>query len=126
MVGAYPGLKYDNSTMGLDGAGIVVSGSPADSAVTKGHPDGLVLLVPTRGWESDIAGPEADLPGGNKKKNGLGGSGFGLLGNTKPTNGVGTFAEYVAVENDQIVAAPKHLDAVHAAALPCGGVTAYR
>lgn len=124
MQGAYPGLIYKNSTFGCDGAGVVVSGELPESA--KGHPDGLVLLVPTRGWESDPAGPEADLPNAKNKNNRLGGTGFGLLGNTKPTNGVGTFCEYVAIEKDQLVAAPRHLDAVYSAALPCGGVTAYR
>lgn len=76
----------------------------------------------------DFAGPEAELPGAPKeiRENELGGKGFGLLGCTGPTNGVGTFCEYVQVGNDQIVDAPKHLDAVHSAAIPCGGVTAFR
>jgi len=38
----------------------------------------------------------------------------------------GTFADYVAVPESNIYAAPTHLDDVHAAALPLAGVTAYR
>lgn len=81
-----------------------------------------------RGWHSDPHGPEAELAGlsDEEKTNGLGGKGFGILGATAPTNGVGTFAEYVAVEKDQLVPAPKHLTAEQAATLPCGAVTAYR
>ncbi|SPO20944.1 related to alcohol dehydrogenase [Ustilago trichophora] len=126
MVGAYPGLVYKNATMGCDGAGTVVL--PDGFEITNEHPDKLVLLTPTRGWDSDPDGPEAELPGlsPEQRSNGLGGQGFGILGATKPTNGVGTFAEYVAVEKDQIVAAPKHLTPEQAATLPCASVTAYR
>ncbi|EPQ28794.1 uncharacterized protein PFL1_03597 [Pseudozyma flocculosa PF-1] len=126
MVGAYPGLIYKNSTMGCDAAGVVVA--PADWQMENNHPQKLVLLVPTRGWESDPDGPEAELPGASdvQRSNGLGGKGFGILGGTGATNGVGTFAEYVAVEKDHIVPAPKHLTAEQASTLPCAVVTAYR
>lgn len=115
--GLYPGLVYDNSTLGCDAAGMIVSQTGAPQ-------DGLVLLVPLRGWACDPAGPgrsEADV-GPNE----LGGRGFGILGATKPTGGVGTFCEYVAVDQDQVVPVPPHLDAIHAAALPCAATTAYR
>ena len=39
---------------------------------------------------------------------------------------IGTFAEYVAVERDQVIPTPDHLDDEHAAAWPLGGVTAWR
>lgn len=39
---------------------------------------------------------------------------------------IGTFAEYVAVERDQVIPTPDHLDDQHAAAWPLGGVTAWR
>ena len=39
---------------------------------------------------------------------------------------VGTFAEYVTVERDQVIPTPEHLDDEHAAAWPLGGVTAWR
>ncbi|PWN45472.1 NAD(P)-binding protein [Ceraceosorus guamensis] len=125
MLGAYPGLTYKDSTLGCDGAGVIVRG---DAASKPTHPQGLVLLVPTRGWASDKAGPEGELPNSTESKqvNDLGGKGFGLLGATKPTSGAGTFAEYIQVGKDQVADAPRHLDAVQAACLPCGGVTAYR
>jgi NADPH:quinone reductase-like Zn-dependent oxidoreductase len=121
----WPGLTYENSTFGCDGAGTIVRGS---SSFKPSHPQGLVLLNPTRGWASDAAGPEAEVPGSKESKatNEFGGRGFGLLGATKPTGGVGCFAEYVQVAADQVVNVPAHLDALQAACLPCGGVTAYR
>lgn len=130
MKNAYPALIFKNSTMGCDGAGIVIApkSHPTTASSSNAHPDKLVLLVPTRGWREDPAGPEAELPGASpeQRKNGLGGQGFGILGSTAPTAGVGCFSEYVVVEDDQIVPAPKHLNAVQAATIPCGGVTAYR
>jgi propionyl-CoA synthetase len=124
MMGQYPGLIFKNSTFGCDGVGKIVRGGGYKSK----HPKGLVVLVPIRGWYRDEAGPEAEVPGATAevKKNKLGGQGFGLLGCTKPTNGIGTFAEYVQVEEDMIVDVPAHLNAVQAAALPCGGLTAFR
>lgn len=50
---------------------------------------------------------------------------FGILGGGA-FPALGTFAEYVVVERDQVVATPAHLDDVHAAAWPVGGVTAWR
>jgi propionyl-CoA synthetase len=123
MGGQYPGLVFQNSTFGCDGVGTIVRGKHQSK-----HPKGLVVLVPIRGWLRDEVGPEAEIAGASADsiKNRLGGKGFGLLGNTKPTNGVGTFAEYVQVEDDMVVDVPAHLNAVQAAALPCGGVTAFR
>ncbi|SNX81679.1 related to acyl-CoA synthetase [Melanopsichium pennsylvanicum] len=127
MVGAYPGLIYNNATMGCDGAGTVEQ--PDGSEVPNNeHPDKIVLINPTRGWTSNEDGPELELPGLSPEQriNGLGGKGFGILGAVAQTNGVGTFAEYVAVEKDQLVPAPKHLTPEQAAALPCASLTAYR
>lgn len=125
MLGQYPALIYKDSTFGCDGVGQIVRGG---LGYKSKHRKGLVVLVPIRGWFKDEAGPEAELPGApaHISQNKLGGKGFGLLGCTKPTGGVGTFAEYVQVEDDMIVDIPNHLDAVQAAALPCGGITAYR
>lgn len=39
---------------------------------------------------------------------------------------IGTFAEYVVMERDQVILAPEHLDDVHLAAWPLGGLTAWR
>lgn len=125
MLGQYPGLIYENATFGCDGVGKVVRGG---KGYKSKHPKGLVTLVPTRGWQKATEGPEADVPGVSDEisKNRLGGKGFGLLGCTKQTGGVGCFAEYVQVEEDMIADVPSHLNAIQAAALPCGGVTAYR
>lgn len=124
MQGAYPGLTYP-STMGCDACGVVIDAKTG--AETRGGKQ--YLVVPTRGWKDDEAGPEGDLPGasgGAVAQNRLGGKRFGLLGGTKQTGGVGCFTEYMTVEEDQLVESPPHLDATEAAALPCGGVTAYR
>ncbi|MCB0518244.1 MAG: zinc-binding dehydrogenase [Lewinellaceae bacterium] len=38
----------------------------------------------------------------------------------------GTFAEYISVDQSQVLPMPEHLDFLHAAALPLAGLTAYR
>lgn len=55
----------------------------------------------------------------------LNSTGFGILGGgSRPA--LGTFSEYVVVEREQVIIAPDHLDDVHLAAWPLGGVTAWR
>lgn len=50
---------------------------------------------------------------------------FGLLGGgINPP--IGTFSTYVIVARDQVISTPAHLDDVHVAAWPVGGVTAWR
>lgn len=39
---------------------------------------------------------------------------------------IGTFSQYVAVERDQVIESPDHLDDEHIAAWPLAGVTAWR
>lgn len=39
---------------------------------------------------------------------------------------LGTFAQYVVVERDQVIPSPAHLDDEHVSAWPVGGVTAWR
>lgn len=50
---------------------------------------------------------------------------FGILGggNLPP---LGTFAEHLVVERDQVILSPTHLDDVQMSAWPLGGVTAWR
>lgn len=122
-LGLYPGLVFENATLGCDGCGILVN--PTSLAPLS---EQLYLLVPSRGWDADEAGPEAALPHAPAHlfKNEFGGQGFGILGATRPVCGVGTFCEYVAVHRSQLVPAPAHLSAVQSAALPCAAVTAYR
>ena len=50
---------------------------------------------------------------------------FGILGGGDLPP-IGTFSEYVVVERDQVIVTPTHLDDVHAAAWPLGGLTAWR
>ncbi|KAF8163758.1 hypothetical protein B0H34DRAFT_837831 [Crassisporium funariophilum] len=104
-MGQYPGIAI-GAVFGGDGAGTVVaSGTPNDTLLNK-----RVFLTPTRGWEKDPHGPEAR---------------FGILGGgVFPP--IGTFADYIVVERDQVIPTPEHLDDVHAAAWPVGGVTAWR
>ncbi len=61
MVGAYPGLIYTNATMGCDGAGQVVV--PDGFQIPNEHPDGVVLLTPTRGWHSTKTDRRPSCPG---------------------------------------------------------------
>lgn len=50
---------------------------------------------------------------------------FGIAGGVKNPD-IGTFAEYVVMERDQVILAPEYLDDVHLAAWPLGGLTAWR
>ncbi|KAF8177240.1 chaperonin 10-like protein [Pholiota molesta] len=97
-MGQYPAIAI-GAVFGGDGAGTVIaSGTPNDPLLGT-----RVFLTPSRGWEKDPQGPEST---------------FGILG--------GTFSEYIVVERDQVVPTPEHLDDVHVAAWPIGGVTAWR
>jgi NADPH:quinone reductase-like Zn-dependent oxidoreductase len=86
-----------------DGAGRVIATGPGVSRVAVGD---LVCPIFSQTWWS---GPfrEAHWPGT------LGG----------PRDGV--MREYMALGEEGVVRAPRHLDAVQAAALPCAGVTAW-
>lgn len=110
----YPGAIFTTddtpSVMGADAVGIVL---------TRDHPlhDQAVLVAPAVGWLSSPLGPEGD---------------WGILGSQRQTGGRGTFSEYIVVGKDDVVAAPKHFAGrgkegwSEAAALPLGGLTAYR
>ncbi|PFH51689.1 hypothetical protein AMATHDRAFT_58452 [Amanita thiersii Skay4041] len=104
-MGQYPRITFGN-TLGADGAGIVVaSGNENDSLLNK-----RVFLAPGRGWINDPDGPESE---------------YGIMGGG-PHPPIGSFSEYVIVEKDQVIASPEHLDDVHTAAWPLGGLTAWR
>lgn len=99
--------------MGSDAVGICVS---------KDHElyNQLVLCVPCVGWHSSPTGPDqADQP-------------FGILGAVKQVKGRGTFAEYICVGRDDIVACPTHLAGrgkqglAEAASVPVAALTAWR
>ena len=69
--------------------------------------DRRVLINPNVGWGDNPAFPSKS---------------YTILG--MPTNG--TFAEYLAVSEDRLIDMPDHLDFHQGAALPLGGLTAYR
>ncbi|GAB3307294.1 MDR/zinc-dependent alcohol dehydrogenase-like family protein [Hymenobacter tenuis] len=101
--GQYAGLKFP-IILGSDGAGVV-------SAVGEGVEAGLlhqeVLINPGQQWGNN---PNAQ------------GRDFQILGLPQD----GTFAEFVCVPAQYVHKKPAHLSFEQAAALPLGGVTAYR
>ncbi len=99
----YPGIKT-GVTIGSDGAGVVEAAgcTQDDSWVGK-----EVIINPNINWGPDPAAQSGD---------------FQILG--MPVDG--TFAEYVKVACDRVHKKPDHLSMEQAAALPLGGLTAYR
>lgn len=102
-IGMYPGLKY-NTVLGSDGAGVVTE---IGEGVDQGWLNKEVIINPNINWGDNEAAQSID---------------YHILG--MPTNG--TFAEYVVVNADRLCNKPSHLDFSEAAALPLGGLTAYR
>ncbi|KAI6759987.1 hypothetical protein HG531_013560 [Fusarium graminearum] len=105
----YPAISLENPMLS-DGYGVIVE-------LGKGVSDQSllgtnVLLTPMRGWTSDPAGPEVP-------------SEWSITGSTR-LYPVGTAQEYVCVDQEEVVSAPKHLSAAEGAALPLVGLTAWR
>lgn len=101
--GMYPNLKY-GTVLGSDGVGIVEEiGDGVDSEWMNQS----VIINPNINWGKDETVQSPD---------------YHILG--MPTHG--TFAEYVVVNQDRIFQQPKYLKDVEAAALPLGGLTAFR
>lgn len=103
--GLYPGIKM-GSILGSDAYGVVEETWQEEHQALLGRP---VVLSPIRGWFRDPRGPEVTPI-----------TMLGLLPNP------GTFAEYVVVDAEDVSLAPSHLSPTEAAALPLGGLTAYR
>ena len=102
-VGEYPGIRLP-CVPGSDGAGVVDKAGPGvDAAVLERE----VIVYPARGWGEDerAQGPE-----------------FRVLG--MPDQG--TFAEYICVPEGEYCAKPGYLGWEEAAAVPVGGLTAWR
>lgn len=101
--GKYPNIQI-GTTLGSDGCGVV-------SAVGEGVSEGLlgkgVIMNPNRNWGANPAVQSAQ---------------YNILGMPKD----GTLAEYVLIEEDRLVEKPTHLSFEEAAALPLGGLTAFR
>ncbi len=101
--GMYPGIQF-GTTLGSDGAGIVEA--VGDDA-NKGLIGKEVMINPNMNWGEDPAVQSSD---------------YHIAG--MPTDG--TLAEYIVVDVNQLVAKPSYLSWEEAAALPLGGLTAYR
>lgn len=101
--GKYPNIRY-GGTLGSDGAGIVESVGDDKDKEWIGKE---VVINPNIDW-----GPDPDVQSTK----------YTILG--MPVNG--TFAEYCLVGADRLQPKPFHLDFLQAAALPLGGLTAFR
>ena len=101
--GLYPGIVFP-VIPGSDGCGIVAAHGPGASGPAVGA---SVVINPMLGWGDDPA---------------LWRSGSSLLGMPRH----GTFAEYVSVPAENVHLKPARLSDDQAAAIPLGGLTAYR
>ncbi|OEK04284.1 quinone oxidoreductase family protein [Roseivirga misakiensis] len=101
--GMYPNIKF-GSVLGSDGAGIVEKVGPDVSDSLIGHE---VIINPNVKWGSDDMAQSKE---------------YSVLG--MPKNG--TFAEYIVVHENRLADKPEHLSWEEAAALPLGGLTAFR
>lgn len=101
--GLYPGIELPR-TLGSDGAGAVAALGAGVGGPAVGTP---VVIDPMLGWGTDPA---------------VWGKGNSILG--MPHDG--TFAEYVVVPAQNVHPKPEHLSDAEAAAIPLGGLTAYR
>jgi len=100
--GKYPNIQL-NCVLGSDGAGVVEGLGDGVSKSWKGK---SVVINPNQHWgNGEVQSRD-----------------YSILG--MPTHG--TFAEYVVVNVDRLVVKPEHLTYEEAAAMPLGGVTAYR
>ena len=101
--GKYPGIQ-EGVTLGSDGAGQVISAGSPEGEPWVGRE---VIINPNVGWGDNPAVQAAD---------------YKILG--MPVDG--TFAEFITVPVDRLADKPSHLDTAQAAALPLGGLTAFR
>jgi NADPH:quinone reductase-like Zn-dependent oxidoreductase len=101
--GQYAGLKYP-CILGSDGAGVVVAVGEGVPVTLEGQ---AVVINPGHNWGANPAAQARE---------------FTILGLPHQ----GTFAEYVSVPAQYVQVKPAHLSFEQAAALPLGGVTAYR
>lgn len=101
--GRYAGQKA-GLILGSDGYGIIAeTGANADPSLVGKE----VVINPSHNWGNNPRAFGAD---------------FKILGNPDP----GTFAEYIAVDQQYVNLKPRHLSAIEAAALPLAALTTYR
>ncbi|WP_420387255.1 zinc-binding dehydrogenase [Roseivirga sp.] len=101
--GKYPNIQM-GTTLGSDGAGVVSALGEGVDSIWLGKE---VIINPNRDWGTNSNVQSAQ---------------YNILG--MPTDG--TLAEYVLVNADRLVEKPVHLNFEEAAALPLGGLTAFR
>lgn len=101
--GKYPGIAFD-TILGSDGVGVVEA---VADGVSKDFIGKEVLINPNMNWGDNPVAQASD---------------YHIVG--MPTNG--TFAEYIVVHSKQLFEKPAHLSWEAAAALPLGGLTAFR
>lgn len=101
--GKYPNIQF-GSTLGSDAVGEVVEVGENASKKLVGR---RVIINPNISWGNNEA---------------VQSRAYNILGMPED----GTFAEYVAVNEDRIHPVPSHLTDEHAAAIPLGGLTAFR
>lgn len=101
--GKYPNIRF-GVTLGSDGAGVVEKVHDEADQSWVGEE---VVINPNINW-----GPDPEVQSKY----------YTILG--MPVDG--TFAEYCCVSVDRLKRKPEHLDALQAATLPLGGLTAYR
>ena len=101
--GMYPNIQF-GTTLGSDGCGEVVE---VNEPLNENWLGKKVLINPNVNWGNNPAVQSSE---------------YSVLG--MPNNG--TFAEYFAVDIEHLVEQPAYLTNEQAAALPLGGLTAYR
>ena len=105
--GLYPQPRFDIALC-CDGVGQVVDIGPEASAVWLKC---RVCINPGSGWLTDPDSPESPE---------------GYLTRGASAGGMGTLQQYILVDQDDVVAAPEHLNDAEGAALPAAGLTAWR
>lgn len=101
--GKYPNIQM-NAVLGSDGVGEVVEIGGKGLKKWLGK---TVIINPNLGW--------GDNPDVQSRE-------YAILGMPRH----GTFAEYIAIDADRLHKVPEHLQPEEAAALPLGGLTAFR
>ena len=101
--GMYPNIQF-GTILGSDGAGVVEA---MGDEVDRGLIGKEIIINPNMNWGNNSQAQSAD---------------YHIVG--MPTDG--TLAEYLVVDVNQLVAKPAHMSWEEAAALPLGGLTAFR
>ncbi|POS75240.1 oxidoreductase [Diaporthe helianthi] len=131
----YPNISFQSPLLS-DGSGTVLEAGPGCSATSCALADrkSLVILTPSRGWESEVCGPE---PVSWATFGAIGGVAVGSEESSSSNNNnnnnnnnrqqlAGTAQTYVVVHETEVEPSPEHLSPGEAAALPTCGLTAWR